>query len=158
MRPFLLLLPLALWLVLNESLAPGHVVLGTGLALAAAAVFSRIEGRVPAPLRRPTVAVRLAAAVIADIVRSNVAVARIVLGLGRRDRRDGFLEIALALRDPAGLAALACIVTATPGTSWVRYDRADNRLTIHVLDLADGDALAREIKSRYERPLMEIFE
>jgi multisubunit Na+/H+ antiporter MnhE subunit len=40
----------------------------------------------------------------------------------------------------------------------VRYERGENRLTIHVLDLADGDALVHEIKSRYERPLMEIFE
>ena len=55
-----------------------------------------------------------------DIVHSNVAVGRIVLGLsGKRAIRSGFLEIPLDLRDPHGLAALATIVTSTPGTVWV---------------------------------------
>jgi multicomponent K+:H+ antiporter subunit E len=158
MRPFLFILLVALWLVLNESVTPGQLLLGAAIAVGAVAVFSRLEGRRARVLRRPLTALRLAGTVAVDIVRSNIAVARIVLGLGRRDRTAGLLPIPLALRDPAGLAALACIVTATPGTSWVRYERGENRLTIHVLDLADGDALVHEIKSRYERPLMEIFE
>ena len=63
----------------------------------------------------------------------------------------------LELRDPRGLAVLACIVTATPGTSWARYDAAGNRVTIHVLDLVDAEAWIREFKGRYERRLLEIF-
>jgi multicomponent K+:H+ antiporter subunit E len=150
---------LALWLVLNESLAPGHVALGAAISLAALAAYSRLQAPRAHGLRRPLVALRLAGTVVADIARSNFAVARIVMGLGRRGRTAGFLAIPLALRDPAGLAALACIVTATPGTSWVRYERSQDRLTLHVLDLeADGEGLVRDIKRRYERPLMEIFE
>jgi multicomponent K+:H+ antiporter subunit E len=158
MRPFLFLVLLALWLVLNESIGLAQVLLGAAIALAAVAVFARLEGRPARRARRPLTALRLAGAVAADVVRSNLAVARIVLGLGRPGRTAGLLAIPLALRDPAGLATLACIVTATPGTSWVRYERAENRLTIHVLDLVDAQALADEIKARYERPLMEIFE
>ena len=41
MRLFLALL--ALWLVLNESLAPGQVLLGAALALGGAAVYSRLQ-------------------------------------------------------------------------------------------------------------------
>jgi multicomponent K+:H+ antiporter subunit E len=62
------------------------------------------------------------------------------------------------VRHPGGLAALACIITATPGTSWARYDAARNTLTIHVLDLVDEEAWVRLFKGRYERRLMEIFE
>jgi multicomponent K+:H+ antiporter subunit E len=90
-------------------------------------------------------------------VRSNFAVARIVLGLGGGGRTAGFLTVPLELRDPRGLAVLACIVTATPGTSWARYDAADNAVTIHVLDLVDGEAWTRAFKARYERRLLEIF-
>jgi len=156
MKVFLPLL--ALWLVLNESVAPGHVLLGSAIALAAAAVYARLQaGKDAARPGRPVTAVRLAVAVVADIVRSNVAVGRIVMGLRPGARTAGFLSIPLELRDPGGLAVLACIVTATPGTSWVRYDRAQGMLMLHVLDLVEPEAAVKEFKQRYEMPLMEIF-
>lgn len=93
-----------------------------------------------------------------DVVRSNLAVARIVLQPGVRGRTAGFLTMALEVRHPGALATLACIITATPGTSWARYNAADNTLTIHVLDLVDEQAWIRLFKERYERRLKEIFE
>jgi multicomponent K+:H+ antiporter subunit E len=155
MKAFVVLL--ALWLVLNESLAPGHVAIGAAIAALGVASLRRLQAE-PFPARRPRAALRLLVRVIDDVIRSNVAVARIVLGFGRATRTAGFLPVLLDLRAPAGLAVLACIVTATPGTSWVRYDRGQNLLTLHVLDLTDPQALAGEIKQRYERLLMEIFE
>jgi multicomponent K+:H+ antiporter subunit E len=53
---------------------------------------------------------------------------------------------------------LACIITATPGTSWARYDAVRNTLTIHVLDLVDEQAWITQFKLRYERRLLEIFQ
>ena len=64
----------------------------------------------------------------------------------------------LQLRNPGGLAVLACIITATPGTSWARYDAQQNILTIHVLDLVDEQAWITQFKSRYENRLMEVFQ
>jgi multicomponent K+:H+ antiporter subunit E len=155
MKTFFLLL--AFWLVLNESVAPGHVLLGSGIA--GLVVFAlRRERAGTGVVRRPMAGLRLFLVVAMDVLHSNVAVGRIVLGLGRANRTAGFVPVPLALRAPAGLAALACIVTATPGTSWVRYDRAESVLTLHVLDVTDPDALAAQIKRRYEKPLMEIFE
>ena len=156
MRLFLTLL--AVWLVLNESLAPGQVLLGIALALAGVAVFSRLQPPTRRVRSRPGAALQLLGLVLADIVRSNLAVARIVLGLGRAQRSAGFLALPLELRHPGGLAVVACIITATPGTSWVRYDSAANVVTIHVLDLVDADDWIRLFRQRYERRLLEIFE
>jgi multicomponent K+:H+ antiporter subunit E len=156
MRLFLALL--ALWLVLNESLAPGQVLLGAALALGGVAVYSRLQVPANRMRNRPGAALRLLGLVVADIVRSNLAVARIVLGLDRGQRSAGFLALPLELRHPGGLAVIACIITATPGTSWVRYDSAANVVTIHVLDLVDADDWIRLFKQRYERLLMEIFQ
>ena len=64
----------------------------------------------------------------------------------------------LEVRHPGALAALACIITATPGTSWARYNAADNTLTIHVLELVNEEAWIHLFKERYERRLKEIFE
>jgi multicomponent K+:H+ antiporter subunit E len=156
MRLFLALL--ALWLVLNESLAPGQVLLGAALALGGVAVYSRLQLPANRMRNRPGAALRLLGLVVADIVRSNLAVARIVLGLDRGQRSAGFLALPLEMRHPGGLAVVACIITATPGTSWVRYDSAANVVTIHVLDLVDADDWIRLFKQRYERLLMEIFQ
>lgn len=162
--PLLWLSLVGLWLLLNETLWLGHVLLGGAVAFGACLVFARLETPRAASKSSRRAARRLLAAaallrdVATDIVHSNVAVARIVLGGGRRDRRAGFLDIPLALRDSAGLAVLACIITATPGTAWARYDAQRSVLTLHILDLDDEAALIDSIKSRYENPLLEIFE
>ena len=90
-------------------------------------------------------------------MKSNIAVARIILETKRKERTAGFVEIPLDLRDPYGLAALACIITSTPGTLWVDFNEASGILTIHVLDLVNESEWVGLIKERYERRLMEIF-
>jgi multicomponent K+:H+ antiporter subunit E len=147
---------LVTWLLLNRSVAPGQVLVGALLAIAASAAFARL-GPHPRPARLG-LALRLIALVLADIVRSNIAVARIVFFPARPERRAGFLPIPLDTRHPGALAALAVIVTATPGTSWAGYDAGQGVLTLHVLDLADEEGMVRTIKLRYEAPLREIFE
>jgi multicomponent K+:H+ antiporter subunit E len=97
--------------------------------------------------------------VLLDIVKSNIAVGRIVLGLTHgREVKSGFLDIPLEMRDPHGLAVLAMIVTATPGTVWAGLAEDSSVVRLHVLDLQDPDAWIRTIKQRYEGPLREIFE
>lgn len=155
MKLFLALL--ALWLVLNESFAAGHVLLGAVLALGGVAVYSRLQPAAKRVRNRPLAGLQLLALVLADIVRSNIAVARIVLN-PRTKRTAGFLALPLELRHPAGLAAVACIITATPGTSWARYDATRNIVTIHVLDLLDEEEWVHIFKQRYERRLREILE
>lgn len=146
---------LALWLLLNESISPGSILLGCALAIAASRTLTTLE--VPrAALRHPLLAARLALHVVAEIVRSNNAVAQIILG--GRPRHSGFVRIPLDMRNPYGLTALACIITATPGTLWVEYESIGNTILLHVLDLVDEETWVRTIKDRYESWLMEIFE
>ena len=156
--PLFSLCLLAIWLVLNATLAPLHVVLGLALGVAGGPILARLQppaGRVH--LRAAALAALLWLFIL-DIVRSNVAVLRIVFHPAIRGRTSGFLSLPLALRHPGGLAILACIITATPGTSWARYDAARNVLTIHVLDLVDEQAWIAQFKDRYERRLLEIFQ
>lgn len=154
--PLLAAALLLLWLLLNETLAIGHVILGAAIAIASALAYARLQAP-GAKRRRVRSLATLVPLVLVDIVRSNVAVARIILRLDRRQSTSGFLDIPLELRDPAGLAALACIITATPGTAWVRYDSTRRVLTLHILDLIDEAVWIDTIKGRYERRLLEIF-
>jgi multicomponent K+:H+ antiporter subunit E len=155
--PLLTAALLALWLLLTGSVAPGAVVLGGVLALGAGKALTALDPP-KSRFRRPRAVLGLALVVLAEIVRSNNAVARIILRPVARHRRSGFVRIPLDMRAPYGLAALACIITATPGTLWVEYDSADNTMLLHVLDLIDEEEWVRIIKDRYEMRLMEIFE
>ena len=148
---------LALWLLLNDTLSPGHALLGLGLAIGIPLLTASMRPMRP-QLRRPLAIARLLWIVIKDIGRSNLAVARVILGDRRRRSSAGFMDIPLDLREPHGLAALACIVTATPGTVWAGLSPDGAILTLHVLDLQDEQAWIDTIKLHYERPLMEIFE
>lgn len=149
---------LAIWLVLQDTLAPAQIALGVVLSLGAVAAFAAARPVRPR-LRRPVLALRLASRVLLDIVRSNFAVACIILGPVRhREIRSGFLEVPLDLRDPQGLAVLAAIITSTPGTVWAGLSGDGRTLSLHVLDLRDEAQWVRTIKERYERALIEIFE
>jgi multicomponent K+:H+ antiporter subunit E len=148
---------LSIWLLLNESITPGAIVLGFVVAFGAERALMALVPPRGRP-KRLRVALRLATVVLTEIVRSNQAVAWIILRPGATSRTSGFVRIPLDMRAPYGLATLACIITATPGTVWVEYDSCDNTMLLHVLDLIDGDDWGRIIKDRYERPLMEIFE
>jgi multicomponent K+:H+ antiporter subunit E len=158
LSPTLVLSLTAAWLLLNQTLAPAQIVLGAGLAIALAWAGSTFRP-LRAHVRRPDIAAGLVLVVLLDIVRSNISVARIVLGL-RRDHKvaSGFLHIPLELHDPYGLAALAAIITSTPGTVWAGISADGNTLTLHVLDLRNEAELIHAIKHRYEAPLRKIFE
>lgn len=148
---------IAIWLLLNESVAPGTILMGAVLALLASRALSALDPPTTS-FGRPRAALRLLLVVFVEIVRSNNAVARIILRKGTRGRRAGFVLIPLQSRNPYCLTALACIVTATPGTIWVEYHSSDNTMLLHVLDLIDEQQWVEIITQRYEKRLMEIFE
>jgi multicomponent K+:H+ antiporter subunit E len=143
------------WLLLNNTVAPAHLVLGGVLAVALPLAVRPLLGE-PTRLRAPGTMLRLLVVVTRDIVTSNIAVARLVLG--PMDRLSpGFVRVPLAVTHPYGVSLLASIITMTPGTVSAEIDEDRREILVHVLDLADADALVADIKARYEAPLLEIF-
>lgn len=145
-----------MWLLLTQSFSAGQIILGAVVALLAAASMSVLRRR-SSRIRSWSKLSKLAAIVVADVARSNIAVAKIVLS-PKSQRNSSFIRLQLQLRDQQALAILALILTATPGTAWVQFDRSDGTLLIHVFDLVDEGAWIDLLKTRYERLLMEIFE
>lgn len=144
------------WLLLNAPVTPGSAALALLVGLSVPAVMRALQPQA-VPLRAPGTLARLAVVVLYDMVRSNIDVARIILGLRRGERRTGFVTIPLDLREPFGITVLSIILTGTPGTLWVQYDSQTGCLLLHVLDYTGGDEWVRRVKDRYERPLMEVF-
>jgi multicomponent K+:H+ antiporter subunit E len=156
--PTIVLCLTVLWLILQETIAADQILLGAVLAVLLTWASSQLRP-LRAHVRRIDLAAALVLIVIWEVVRSNISVARIVLGLVRnREVRSGFVRIPLELRDPHGLAALAAIITATPGTVWAGLAADGKYLTLHILDLEDEERWIHYIKDRFERPLLRIFE
>ncbi len=155
--PILSLCLLGMWLLLNLSLSPGQIVLGAVLAIIGGGLLRAVQTP-KQRVRSPLAVIKLALLVLMDIIRSNVAVAIIILGPRHKKPTSDFINVPLDIRNPYALSVLACIVTATPGTMWVNFSSGNGVLLMHVLDLIDEQAWVETIKGRYERLLKEIFE
>lgn len=155
--PLLSLAILAMWLLLNQSVSAGQLLLGTLIALSGGWSMQALDPA-KAKLKRPLSWIVLACIVFADIVQSNIAVAKIILKPSSRKGAPGFMAVPLDLRHRYGLSILAIIITSTPGTIWVNFSPSSGMLLIHVLDLTDEQEWIDIIKNRYERRLREIFE
>ncbi len=143
------------WLLLT-GFSTGHMAMALVVALLLPRVMLALSPP-PFTMRIGRPLGRLLLVVATDILKSNLAVARQILS-PRLHHQPGFLEIPLDVRSPYSLAALALIITATPGTIWVQHDSTRHFVLLHVLDLDDREGWIRTIKERYERALLEIFE
>ncbi len=144
-----------MWVLLT-GFSPGHVVIGAVVGVLVARVMLALNPEKPR-IRFCKAMLILAGLVAADILRSNIAVARIVL-FRPSERKSGFIHVPIELESPYARATLAIIMTATPGTLWLQHDARNRTVLIHVLDLVDEAEWIDLIKNRYERLLMEIFE
>lgn len=153
--PFTSLGILGLWLVLVGSWSMGSLVMGGLVALLVPLWTVRFWPDRPI-LRKPLKAFGFFLLVCRDIVAANIVVARQVLGPLSRIS-PGFVEVPLDLDDPFVATILGGIVTLTPGTVSIDIDMERRILHVHAFDVPDPALLIAEIKSRYERPLKEMF-
>lgn len=154
--PLLSLSLLVFWLLLQQSIGLGQLIMGVIVALFAGRALAALQPDRPR-IRKPLKIMQLMALVAIDVLRSNLAVARIVIEGPRRTHAAGFVTLPLELTDRSGLAILSCILAATPGSAWLEYDQTRNTVLVHVLDLVDEQTWIDTIKNRYERLLLEIF-
>lgn len=153
----------ALWLLLNQALDPATLLFGAALGIVVPLLSRRLQPLGYPRLRKPLVFARLIAMASVEIVRSCLAVCRIILFRDYASVNSQFIRVPLTLRDPHGLALLSCLINMTPGTVWVELLPVEIRpgeldLALHVFDLHDRDWWVDTIKTRYEQPLIQIFE
>ncbi len=155
-HPLLTLVLVGIWLLLNNTFAPGHVVLGLILGWAIPMFTVRFwPERVS--INRPLLLLRFIAVVLWDIVVANLAVAWLIVGRPQ-SLRPAFLAVPLVLKSDLAIGLLANTICLTPGTVSAQLSEDRRFLLVHALDAADGDAVIAEIKRRYEQPLKEVFE
>jgi multicomponent K+:H+ antiporter subunit E len=145
-----------IWLLLSQHVGIATLAMATILAVALPLLTFPLRP-LAVRVRRPRTAIALLLTVAADVVVSNLQVARSVWQFRARPR-SAFVRIPLDLNDPNGLAVLAVITTIVPGTVWCELAVDRRTLLLHVFDVDDEAAFVARYKSRYERLLLEIFE
>ncbi len=146
---------LLFWLWLNNTVEPGHVLLGALLGWVLPLLTRRFWPERES-VSRAWRLLPFAGVVFADIVTANLRVARAVLSPADR-LRPGFVRVPLDLRSDLGIAVLANTVSLTPGTLSADLTEDRRELLLHYLDERDPQALVADVKRRYERRLQEIF-
>lgn len=144
------------WAWLNESLAPGVLLIGAILAVAIPLVTERLQEDRPR-IKRPLKMIKYLGLLIVDILKSNIAV--VPMFLGPRSRLNSqFVAIPLTLEHPIPISILASSITLTPATVSVEVSEDKTLLYVHVLNLKDSQSLIDNINSRYQSLLSEAFE
>lgn len=155
--PLMSMALVALWLVLNNSLGLGQWLMALLLGFVVPWLTRSLR---PTPVRfsHLGVAIRLFLRVGWDVMVWNWRVLRGTLASPQNLPQGQFITVPLDLRDPTGLAALAAIMCVIPGTIWSELALDRSSLLVHIFDMKDAQAEIQLIKTRYELPLMEIFE
>ena len=156
--PLLSVSLLLMWLLLNQSIEPAHWLLGAVLSLIAPLLSRPLQPHGHARIRRPLALLRLLGFSAIEIVRSCFNVTQIILLRRSADVNSQFIHVPLDLRSPHGLALLSCLINSTPGTVWVDLLPEKHELLLHIFDLHDEAWWVDTIKTRYERPIIEVFE
>lgn len=154
-QPWLSLTLFVIWQLLSEGISGGSLVLGVILAWGIPQMTLGFWPSRPAfakPWRLPAYALR----VIKDIVIASAEVATLILSF--RKPRPAFVVYPLELQDPLAITILASTISLTPGTVTADISDDQKSLLIHVLDTENGQEITDAIRTRYELPLLEMFQ
>lgn len=153
-QPWLSLLLFTIWQFLSDGISGASVVMGIILAWLIPQITQGFWPERPAFIhswRMPFYLLR----VLGDIVIASFSVARLILST--RKPEPMFVCYPLELEHPLAISILASTISLTPGT--VSADVSDDNkiLLIHALDVNNEQEVIDAIRTRYEKPLLEMF-
>ncbi len=156
-HPWLTIVLIFIWAMLNNSVSLGVIVVGAILGVLIPLFTAPYWPKQPKMKNFPMI-VEYIFVVFWDIVVANVVVAWTILFMRNRDIHSNWVAIPLDLRTPEAITVLAGTITLTPGTVSSDLSADGRSLLVHCLNADDTDAVRDQIKQRYERRLKEIFE
>lgn len=154
-HPVLTLVLWVAWLLLNNTIAPGHLVLGFVLAVFIPWLTSSFWPE-KVCIKHPFTLLKFLGVVLWDILVANIVVAKLILD--KNDKlQPAFFYLDLDIETPLGISLLANTISLTPGTVSCDLTADRKQLLIHALHVEDIEQTIAQIKQRYERPLKEVF-
>lgn len=90
-----------------------------------------------------------------ELLLSSIAVARAAFA---RDPKvaPAIIAVPIALKTDLGIAALANLVSLTPGTTSLHVNDERSTLYVHCLDAPSAERIVEDIKNTFEKRIQEI--
>lgn len=155
-HPLLALTLACVWLALVNKITLGNIILGGFLGLVIALMTAPYLPGKPR-VRHPFRVVGFVFLVLWDIVVANVQIALIILFKPTGKLKSAWITVPLELTSPEAITVLAGTITMTPGTVSATLSSCGGAILVHALHTDDPIAVRDDIKSRYEKRLLEIF-
>jgi multicomponent Na+:H+ antiporter subunit E len=146
-----------LWAAITANFSTANLVLGAAIALAALGFLRRSVSR-PLQFNKLHAAVKLTLSFVAELMISAFRVAKIVLtpNLGSV-LRPAIVAFPLSVKSDAEIAALANLITLTPGTLSIDVSPDRAVLYVHVLSFTTREQFVAELAKGFERQVQEVF-
>lgn len=144
------------WMLLLNAFTVGGLVVGLVLGTVIPLITSSFWSDRPR-IRHYGKAFVYAMVVVWDIIVANVQVARLILFRPVDKLNTRWVVVPLELTSPEAITVFAGTITMTPGTVSCDLSADGRSLLVHCLDADDPDEAVRQMKTRYEARLMEIF-
>ncbi len=156
-HPLLSLTLVFVWLALVNKFTLGNLILGSAFGLIIPMVTAAYWPDRP-KIGRPFKIAEYSLIVLWDIIVANVQVAWIILFKREKEIRSHWIPVPLELTSAEAITVLAGTITMTPGTVSCTLGADGSCILVHCLHTDDPDTVRKDIKSRYEARLKEIFE
>lgn len=144
------------WVALVNTISIGTLLFGLILGVLIPLVTQPFWPE-PSRVNRLRRAIAYIGIVAWDIVVANLAVAYAILFKPAASLETRFISVPLDIETPEAVTLLAGTITMTPGTVSCDLSADGRHLLVHALDCPDEAQMVREIKTRYERRLQEMF-
>lgn len=154
-HPILSMILWVCWLLLNNTIAAGHILLGLILAILIPMLTSGFWPE-KVKIQDPLTLLKYFMVVLYDIVVANMVVVKLILGRNK-NLKPAFFYIDLDIDTSLGISLLANTISLTPGTVSCDLSIDHRRLLVHALHIEDIPATIKEIKHRYETPLIKVI-
>ena len=155
-HPLLSVTLVLVWFGLVNTFTLGNLILGVAFGVIIPMLTASYWPDRP-KLARPLKVGEYVLVVLWDIVVANVQVAMIIMFKREATINSQWIVIPLELRSAEAITVLAGTITMTPGTVSATLAADGGAILVHCLHTDDPDAVRDEIKTRYERRLLEIF-
>ncbi|WP_019635832.1 Na+/H+ antiporter subunit E [Paenibacillus fonticola] len=143
-----------IWMFLNNDWSASGFMIGYIIGIALIGLLSRLwpQGFY---MKKVWAVIKLLVLFIKELFKSSFTVIGQVIS-PKLNIRPGIFAYVTELKSDWEVTLLANLITLTPGTLTLDVSRDGSILYIHAMDIGDADELCSEIRSTFERAIMEV--
>ncbi|MNJ38908.1 Na+/H+ antiporter subunit E [Paenibacillus bouchesdurhonensis] len=142
------------WMFLNNNWSASGGIVGYVVGLALIGMFSRFWPQ-GIYMRKVWSILKLLVLFIKELFKSSFVVMGQVIS-PKLNIRPGIFSYTTELTSDWEVTILANLITLTPGTLTIDVSRDGSTLYIHAMDIDDVDELCSQIRSTFEKAIMEV--